>query len=258
MKVAYLVNQYPKTSHSFIRREIQGVEAAGIEVERFSVRRVSEPLVDPRDVAERERTAVLLDSGAVGLGLALLRTAALSPLRFLKGLKGAWDLQRRTDKGLFKHLIYLAEACVLKQQLVGVAQLHAHFATNPTSVALLCHALGGPPFSFTVHSTQSAETPETNALSLKLARAQFACAVSRHGLGQLQRYSPIERWDQLHVIHCGVDEGFLTTEPTPLPSEPTLVCVARFSPEKGLFSLLEACGLLHTRGVPFLLVLVGD
>ena len=27
MRVAYLVNQYPKTSHSFVRREIEGVVA---------------------------------------------------------------------------------------------------------------------------------------------------------------------------------------------------------------------------------------
>ena len=35
MKVAYLVNRYPKASHSFIRREILGLEVAK---ERFEVR----------------------------------------------------------------------------------------------------------------------------------------------------------------------------------------------------------------------------
>ena len=36
--VAYLVNQYPHVSHSFIRREIAGLEEAGLQVARFSVR----------------------------------------------------------------------------------------------------------------------------------------------------------------------------------------------------------------------------
>jgi hypothetical protein len=39
MKVAYLVNQYPHVSHSFIRREIIALEAQGLTVERFSIRR---------------------------------------------------------------------------------------------------------------------------------------------------------------------------------------------------------------------------
>ena len=29
MRIAYLVNQYPKVSHTFIRREIQALEALG-------------------------------------------------------------------------------------------------------------------------------------------------------------------------------------------------------------------------------------
>ena len=38
VKVAYLVNQYPAVSHSFIRREIVALEARGVTVERFSIR----------------------------------------------------------------------------------------------------------------------------------------------------------------------------------------------------------------------------
>ena len=67
MKVAYLTNQYPKISHTFIRREIAGLEQAGLEVERISVRSSREHLVDERDVSERERTRVLLARGALGL-----------------------------------------------------------------------------------------------------------------------------------------------------------------------------------------------
>ena len=37
MRIAYLVNRYPTTSHSFIRREIHALEAQGLEVLRFSI-----------------------------------------------------------------------------------------------------------------------------------------------------------------------------------------------------------------------------
>ena len=60
MKVAYLTNQYPKVSHTFIRREIAAVQERGIDVARFSIRRSPDELVDSLDVAEEKRTTVLL------------------------------------------------------------------------------------------------------------------------------------------------------------------------------------------------------
>src|SRR5262249_9488960 len=86
MKVAYLVNQYPHLSHSFIRREILALEAQGVAVERFSVRPSPAELVDPGDRAERDKTQVLLGVGKVGLLGALLRTALTRPGRWLKAL----------------------------------------------------------------------------------------------------------------------------------------------------------------------------
>jgi hypothetical protein len=48
MRIAYFINQYPKVSHTFIRREIQALEAMGLRVERFALRSPAEELVDPR------------------------------------------------------------------------------------------------------------------------------------------------------------------------------------------------------------------
>ena len=86
LKIAYLVNQYPHVSHSFIRREIAGVEAQGVTVERFSIRRPPVNLVDPADVAEQKRTRVLLGAGPIALLVALLGAALKRPRAFL----GAW------------------------------------------------------------------------------------------------------------------------------------------------------------------------
>ena len=64
MKVAYLVNQYPQPSQSFIRREIVALEAAGVAVLRFTLRRWDGRLVDPDDERERGKTRAVLDAGA--------------------------------------------------------------------------------------------------------------------------------------------------------------------------------------------------
>ena len=56
MHVAYLVNLYPKVSHSFIRREISGLEASGVKVSRYSMRQMKDEIVDPADKAEALKT----------------------------------------------------------------------------------------------------------------------------------------------------------------------------------------------------------
>ena len=48
MRVAYLVNQYPTVSHTFIRREILALERCGVEVTRFALRGWQMPLARRR------------------------------------------------------------------------------------------------------------------------------------------------------------------------------------------------------------------
>ena len=82
LKVAYLVNQYPHVSHSFIRREIVALEAAGLAVVRFSVRPPPVALVDPADQAEQRKTRVLLGGGLLALASALALRALRAPRPF--------------------------------------------------------------------------------------------------------------------------------------------------------------------------------
>jgi colanic acid/amylovoran biosynthesis glycosyltransferase len=60
MRVAYLVNQYPKVSHVFIWREILALEQAGIEAVRIAIRGWKGDSVDPEDAFERQNTRYAL------------------------------------------------------------------------------------------------------------------------------------------------------------------------------------------------------
>ncbi|MDP9123145.1 MAG: colanic acid biosynthesis glycosyltransferase WcaL, partial [Pseudomonadota bacterium] len=64
MKVAYLVNQYPKVSHTFIRREILALERQGVSVVRFALRGWDADVKGAEDLAERDRTRHILREGA--------------------------------------------------------------------------------------------------------------------------------------------------------------------------------------------------
>lgn len=258
--VAYLVNQYPHVSHSFIRREIAGVEAAGITVQRFSVRRAGTTLVDPADLAEQQRTEVLLAGGAVGLLTGLLWGIFTRPLRWLRAAALAIRMGRRSQRGLLRHLVYLAEACILARRLLrsGARHLHAHFGTNSAAVALLAHQLGGPPYSFTIHGPEEFDRPESLSLQDKIERAAFVVAVSEYGRSQIFRWCDHRHWGKVHVVRCGVDAMFLHGGGQPVPSSNRLVCVGRLCEQKGQLRLLDALGRLRQAGVPFVMVLAGD
>lgn len=259
MKIAYLVNQYPAISHTFVRREIQALEALGVEVARFSVRRHPEGLKDPEDQKELEKTHVLLEQGAQGLAAALARWAATRPAQLARAAKRAAELGLSSDRGLAYHGAYLAEACLLMEELErqGVEHVHAHFGTNSTTVALLARELGGPPFSFTVHGPEEFDKPEAIKLGEKIRASRFVAAISSFGRSQLWRRVPSTEWSKVHVVRCGLDSTFLAEEPSPVPDVPRVVCVGRLHEQKGQALLVEAVARVAKSGTPIELVLVG-
>lgn len=250
---------YPKVSHAFIRREILALEALGTPVRRYSIRRSPETLVDPADVAEAEKTTVLLE-GKGRLVWDAAKWLLARPGRLVRGLRMAWRLAPGGMGALVKQLIYLVEAAGLAARCrrEGVTHLHAHFGTNPASVSLLCHVVGGPSYSFTVHGPDEFDAPMALRLGLKVEHARFAVAISQYGRSQLCRWSRVVDWAKIHVVRCGVDEGFLEGELTPPPAERRFVCVARLSEQKGLPVLVEAMRLLKERGVEATVELIGD
>jgi glycosyltransferase involved in cell wall biosynthesis len=260
MRVAYLVNQYPKVSHSFIRREILALERQGIEVLRFASRGWDAELADADDLRERTQTRYLLEGGLRKLVGPALRAFFASPWRFACAFALACRMGHRADRPLLVHLAYLAQACRLVEWLrqCGATHVHAHFATNPAEVAMLVRALGGPPYSFTVHGPEEFDRPLTLGLREKLRRAAFVVAVSSFARSQLYRWVEPAHWPKIRVVHCGLEDAFHAGAATPLPLRPRLVCVARLAEQKGQLLLLEAAHRLVERGIDFELVLAGD
>ena len=260
VRVAYLVNQYPKVSHSFIRREILAVERQGVAIERFALRGWDEPIVDPQDVSERGKTRYVLQGGFMALLLATVRAAFFAPRRFAGALWLATRMGRRSDRPLPVHWIYLAEACVLARWLRGstVSHLHAHFGTNPAEVVMLAGVLTGLPYSFTAHGSEETDKPQFIGLPEKIRRAAFVVAVSSYGRAQLYRWCRESDWAKIHVVHCGLDRSFyegVTVQPVEAPK---LGCVGRLCPEKGQLLLLRALRQLKDAGLNCELVLAGD
>jgi glycosyltransferase involved in cell wall biosynthesis len=260
MTVAYFINQYPKVSHSFIRREIQALERQGVSVLRVALRGWDAELVDAADLAERERTRYVLRQGLRGLLGPVLGTALRHPLRMLRAMLWAVRLARLNERGLAYHWIYLAEACQLVHwvQVAGAVHLHAHFGTNSAEVVLLARLLGGPPFSFTVHGPEEFDKPLGIHLREKIEHSAFVVAISSFCRSQLYRWVGSAHWGKVQVVRCGIEPDFHSGVEMQCNANRRLVCVGRLSEQKGHLLLIEAAALLAAAGEAFTLTLAGD
>jgi len=260
MKIAYFVNQYPKVSHSFIRREIVALETLDFQIERFALRGWDGELADQEDLAERGRTRYVLGHGLLPVILAFLRESTVNPLAILQGLRWTVRLARYSDRSILRHVVSLAEAAWLKARLAssGVSHVHAHFGTNSAEVVMLCHALGGPGYSFTVHGPEEFDKPAALHLREKIEHSRFVVAISSFGRSQLYRWVDRAHWPKIEVVHCGLERAFHEVASVPVAAERRLVCVGRLCEQKGQLLLIEAAHLLSERGHQFELVLAGD
>jgi colanic acid/amylovoran biosynthesis glycosyltransferase len=262
MRVAYLINRYPTASHSFIRREINAVEAQGTEVFRYSVRPVDmSQLPDPRDQVERARTTVLLKLGVVRLFGAATKTILTRPCRAVRSFFLTFSRNDWRPSSVVRRTAYFVEAAALVALMEenSIDHLHAHFGTNPATVARIAHALSGISFSFTVHGPDEFDAPLQLDLRGKIADCAFCVAISSYGRSQLMRWSAFADWSKIEVVRCGVDESFLhRPKRSNIADAPRVCTVARLSAQKGIPLLLEAAAYLKNEGQVFLLTIVGD
>jgi colanic acid/amylovoran biosynthesis glycosyltransferase len=260
LRIAYLVNCYPAPSHSFIRREIDGVEATGLRVLPYSIRPAPAALPDYRDEIARGHTVTVLEKGVVALLLASAIEAVRHPIGCFRALVCAFRMARASSVGAWRQMAYLAEAAWLNRdwRAEGISHVHAHFGTNPTAVARLAHAWGGPTYSFTVHGPDEFDAPGAIDLGGKIADSAFVAGISSYGRSQLMRWAAPEDWAKIEVVRCGVDGEFVEAEASDPPDNATLCCVARLGPQKGLHILVDAVALVAPERPDLRVVVLGD
>lgn len=260
VRVCYVVNLYPKLSHSFIRREIRALEGRGVFVQRVAFRGWESMPDDAEDAVEQQRTFYTLSRGAIWILGQVMACFLRAPLRFLGTL---WQTRRfgaSNPKAWVMRCIYFAEACVVAGQVrnCGATHLHAHFGTNSAEVAAVAGALARVPFSFTVHGPEEFDRPEAIALAEKIRRADLVVAVSSFGRAQLFRWAGSADWDKVEVVRCGVDDSYLRGDAVTAPQGQHLVCVGRICEQKGQLLLLDALARIRRRGVDCRVVFAGD
>ena len=262
--IGYVLKRFPRLSETFILNEILELERQGHRVEVFSL---LQPPPEGRHalLSELKARVTYLPSGShlqkiklrTGLDeqatdLAAMLDGAGAPVETLFHGKSAADIATL-------HLKAMATALLARHR--GVEHLHAHFASDATTVALLAARLSGLPFSFTAHARDIYHTYTTpaddNAVRrAKITEAAFTVTVSDYNRSHLCRLAPAEA-ARIHMLYNGIDLSRFT--PRPALSRPGLVmAVGRLIEKKGFSDLIAACALLRRSGTDFRCMIVGD
>ena len=260
MRIGYLMNAYPMTSTTFIRREIHAIEEHGVEVMRYAIRPWSEALVDEQDKAEKDITFYLLVGRVPGLLADFTKEFVTNPTGMIRALKSWMTLWRNAGRGFVPHVAYLLEAISLKRRSVsdGISHLHTHFSTNSAAVAMLSHRLGGPGFSFTAHGPDEFVDWGRSSLDLKVAEARFVIAISNYCRVTLARAAGMAQWNKLHIVGCGIDVDEFKPSDAPFDDTAPFVSVGRLCPQKAQTLVVDAVAQVARQHPNVRVVLIGD
>lgn len=258
MKLAYLMNSYPMTSTTFIRGEIEQLEALGQPVKRFAVRHWDVPLLDPDDIAEQRNTEYLLTGNLKTLILAALLEPFVNLGGLLRTIPLFGHILGQSKGGLGRNVNYLLQGIFLRRRCkaLGIDHIHAHFSTNATTVAMLSRQLGGPSYSFTVHGPDELVEPKQNALCRKVADAAFVVAITQYCRLRIEHEAPGHE-AKIRVIHCGIDLDLFASD-AGVGEAGRYVCVGRLCVNKAQV-LIPAAVAMVCEDFPHVVVdLIGD
>lgn len=255
MRIVYLVSLFPCWSETFIVREIRQLKAAGAQVGIVSLKHPSEAMVQP-DAKALLPDVVYPARGARALGAALVELArgGLPLLRTILAI--LWGLRRDPEAAAKTAVVVLRTLSVAGRiRALEPDHLHAHWATYPSTAALLLSRLLDRPFSFTSHAHDIFVNDQL--IGDKLRAARFAVTISEYNVRHLRSVAPESADAPLRVIHCGVlldEHAFVSSGRDPR----LLLAVGRLDEIKGFRYLVDACRRLAEAGEAFECRIVGD
>jgi glycosyltransferase involved in cell wall biosynthesis len=257
--IAYLSQQFPSLTTTFVYREVLALRRLGLNIrvistwkpKREALSAEAQPLVD-------ETFYIFPASGWRLLGLHL-RYALSRPARYLGALWRVviWNRERPGNRlRSLGHFVYAVRAAA-EVERCGAQHLHADYALNAATVALVAARLTGCTFSFAAHAADLFINPVL--LKEKIADAAFVTPISEHNRRfLLQAAGTAACARKLHVVHCGLQlDQFTPERDCPSNARPLILSVGRLVEKKGFRYLIEACRLLVARGLQFECQIVG-
>ena len=262
LRVAYILQYFPRLTETFVADEIQAVCAQGVDVQIVSLLTPGEGLVSPASRELLSRTWYAPGPFSLGLWRDQIHFVRLQPKLYWRLLVTLLSQPYR-GYGLtlfLKRLVTFLKAVSAARYLTGqdIDLLHAHFAWLPAAAAWVSARLLGKPFTVTVHAYDLYS--QKNDLTPLIAReAAHLVAISEFNRSHLATLAA--EVAPITLIHCGVDLSGPATEPgdrSQVAGSPLrILSVGSLVDKKGHRFLISACKILREQGVDFTCTIIG-
>lgn len=248
--LAYLFERFPSFTQTFCYREISELGRKGVAPALFSIRLPTDESAQDWDASIVGQVQYLPDDEELVREVDRALRKGRLPEHVAREI-AAWG--RKTD------FLRLYQAAHLGPRLhaLGIRHVHAHFAGLAARTACWVERFFGIGFSFTAHANDIF-APKPFEISLRdlIGAARAVVTVSDFGVQFLRKNFPDDA-AKFHRVYNGVDiSRFLTAEFIATP--PAIVSIGRLIEKKGFSDLIEACRLLHRRGVDFRCEIIGE
>jgi glycosyltransferase involved in cell wall biosynthesis len=262
LQIAYVLLWFPRSSETFIFREIKDLLALGLSIRVFTM---YGELLKGCSEEMRNFSIPIHRYGffaAKAILAAFLRALRREPRKVAKLLKEGFFRKMRDIESLGENLwcfmagFLLAEHC--RKQ--GITLIHSAWANGSATAAWVASRLTAIPFAFTGRAGDI--YPEDGLLREKARDAVFLRTNNRANMRWLQKFCPPESWDKVHLIYNNLTFAEQKTEYTATErarrSFFKILAIGRFARTKGFPELFTALARLKRERVPVRLTLVGD
>jgi len=248
-KVAVILKGWPRLSETFIAQEIAGLEARGVALELWSMRRPTDKARHPVHDRVAARVVYLpeyLEDDRHRVFAAWHRARRLPGYAAARALFLADFRRDRTANRVRRW----GQALVLAAEMPDtIERLYAHFLHTPASVTRYAATIRGLPWSVSAHA-KDIWTSESWEVREKLEDCDWLVTCTRVGLQRLQELAPTGA--RLRLVYHGLDFAHLPPPPPPRPprdgSDPAdpvvILSVGRKVEKKGYDDLLDALASL--------------
>ena len=256
--IAYISQQFPSLTTTFVYREVVALRRLGLTVHPISTWRPKREALSAEARALTDETCYVFPLNGLQLFGLHLRYLLTRPGRYLGALLLVTVWNRESLRNRLRslgHFIYAARVAAEVERR-GVEHLHADYALNAATVALVAARLTGRSFSFAAHAADLYINPIL--LREKIRAAGFVTPISDYNRRfLLQTAGDAGAALKINVVHCGLDLSQFVPAAGPSHTRPLILGVGRLIEKKGFRYLIAACQRLAQRGTEFECRIIG-
>ncbi len=256
-KFALIISQFPETHETFILREIIEIKNNKIDFSIFSLKKCKDKIIHPQAKELMKETFYSPFFFSWNIIKANFYFIFKTPFKILTILFYIIKHNYQSLELLVKSLVIFPKTLYYANtfQNKGVDHIHAHWATIPTTSAIIISRLTGIPFSFTAHAWDI--FLPNPMLQEKVRRAEFVVTCTGYNKKYLDSLLDYKENDKIILNYHGIDFDTLP-EINKDFDDNLILSIGRLCEQKGFPYLIDACSILRDKGHQFKCVIVGE